>query len=84
MDTEFRSKIAKHATAKPEFFKSEYQPHPELVRIADALREGRSLKEVAIRAWTYQEQQQDLPVHVAARFRTIFRRIRRHQNLAAV
>jgi len=79
----FRETLAARITAKPDYLssKTEFVPHPELVRLADALREGRSLKEIAIRAWTYQEMH-ELPDAVAARMRTTFRRIQRHINLS--
>jgi len=81
MDT-FRTKLADRITAKPSFLSAtaDFTPHAELVRIADALRDGESLKEIAIRAWTFQDGA-NLPVHVAARFRTTYRRIMRHMSL---
>jgi hypothetical protein len=80
-ETEFRHRLAKRAVALPEFITSErgraeFKPHAELVRLSDAISDGRSLKEIALRAWTYQDTH-DLPVVVAARMRTIYRRIMR-------
>lgn len=85
-DREFRIKLAEKAVAIPDFIQSEdrraaFKPHDELVRISDDLRKGRSLKEIAIRAWTYQDGN-DLPIFIAARLRTIYRRIQRHAHFA--
>ncbi len=79
--TDFRAQLADRAIARPQFFEAfkSWEPHPELVRIADSIRDGRSLKEIAIHAWTYQDSH-DLPIMVAARMRTIFRRVHRHLN----
>jgi hypothetical protein len=83
MDT-FRTKLAERIIAKPDLLSAsaDFTPHVDLVRIADALRNGESLKEIAIRAWALQDGV-DLPVHVAARFRTIYRRIMRQMALTA-
>lgn len=88
MSNEFRSKLADRMVGKPDFMKGysrevEFTPHPELVRLAEFIRNGGSLKEAAIRAWTYQDNN-DLPVHVAANLRTTYRRIHRHLNQLAV
>lgn len=80
-ETEFRERLAKHAVAVPEFITSakaraEFKPHAELVRLSDAIREGRSLKEIALRAWIYQDTH-EMSEFAAARMRTIYRRIMR-------
>lgn len=82
MTNEFRTRLAEIITAKPDFItRTDFRPHPELVDLANEVRSGRSLKEVAIRAWTYQDTHADeLPIVVAARMRTIYRRIHRHLN----
>lgn len=86
-EKKFRASLAERAVRTPEFFRAEnwttppqWTPHPELTRISDAIRAGGSLKEIAIRAWTFQDTHGDLRVIDAARFRTIYRRIMRHLN----
>ncbi|PWE48452.1 hypothetical protein DEM26_18055 [Thioclava sp. NG1] len=78
---DFRTRLALKAVAVPDFIsdKDAYQPHPELVAISNAILRGFDLEQIADHAWRFQEQHKaELPVHVAARFRTIYRRIGRH------